>query len=86
LGIFIPGLLSGWGGGGFGTFVLFPIVTENNHMGTKTKLSYWIQIEVIFNVVHMFMNKEYSRKVLIYRKEVVRSSISNMDRPYNVKI
>jgi hypothetical protein len=78
-----PGLLSGWGRGGFGTFVLFPIVTEKTHMGTKTKLSYWIQIEIIFNVVHMLMNKEYSRKVLRYHKEVVRSSISNMDRPYN---
>ena len=41
-------------------------------MGTKTKLSYWTQIEVIFNFVHMLMNKEYSRKVLRYHKEVVR--------------
>ena len=55
-------------------------------MGTKTKLSYWTQIEVFFNFVHMLMNKEYSRQALRYHKEVVRSSISNMDRPYNGKI
>jgi hypothetical protein len=55
-------------------------------MGTKTKLSYWKHIEVIFKFVHMLMNKEYSTKVLRYHKDVVRSSISNMDRPYNGKI
>ena len=38
LGDLCPGLLSGWDGGGFGTFVLFPIVTYKN-MGTRTKLS-----------------------------------------------
>ena len=91
MGAFCPsdlcsGLLLGWDGGGFGTFVLFPIVTEIKNMGTKTKLSYWTQIEVIFNFVHMLMNKEYSRKVLRYHKEVVRSSISNMNSPYNGKI
>jgi hypothetical protein len=68
VGLFVPVIfVQDWCRGGMvGDLVHLscsPLSLTKN-MGTKTKLSYWKQIEVIFNFVHMLMNKEYSTNVL----------------------
>jgi hypothetical protein len=68
VGLFVPVIfVQDWCRGGMvGDLVhlSFSPLSLTKNMGTKTKLSYWKQIEVIFNFVHMLMNKEYSTNVL----------------------